>query len=123
ADEVTGGEDSSCPVGRSTLTSRSIRSSRGPLSRRRWRRRSASAAALTDPRKAAGTRVGRGHEHELRWEDERALATHDRHAPVLQRLAQRLEARALELRELVEEKHAAMGESSGMFPAQCAACY
>ena len=38
------------------------------------------------------------------------LAADDRHVAVLERLAQRLEARARELRELVEEQHAAVRE-------------
>ena len=38
------------------------------------------------------------------------LAADDRHVAVLERLAQRLEARARELRELVEEEHAAVRE-------------
>ena len=42
ADEVDGGARRSASEGRSTVTSRSMRSSRGPLRRRRWRLRSAS---------------------------------------------------------------------------------
>ena len=40
----------------------------------------------------------------------RALAADDRHAAVLQRLAQRLERRPRELGQLVEEQHAVVGE-------------
>src|SRR5205085_11902062 len=40
----------------------------------------------------------------------RALAANDRDPPVLERLAESLEARALELRELVQEQHTVVGE-------------
>jgi hypothetical protein len=58
----------------------------------------------------AGARVRRGDEHEPRREDDDLLPTHDGHVPVLERLAQRLEARAHELRQLVEEEDAVVGE-------------
>ena len=41
----------------------------------------------------------------------RALAAHDRDAAVLERLAQRLERGARELRELVEEQDAVVGQA------------
>ena len=60
---------------------------------------------------AARARVGGGDEQEARREDRGALASHDRHPAVLQRLAQRLERRPRELGQLVEEEHAVMGEA------------
>ena len=70
-------------------------------------------AAATAPRGRvpARTRVRGGDEQEARREDRRALAAHDGHAAVLQRLAQRLERGARELGQLVEEEHAVMGEA------------
>ena len=59
---------------------------------------------------AARAGVRRGDEHEARREDHDLLAAHDRHVAVLERLAQRFEARAGELRELVQEQDAAVGE-------------
>ena len=89
-----------------------MRSSSGPLRRRRWRARSASrAAAAPRGRVPARARVRGGDEHEARREDRRALAADDRHAAVLQRLAQRLERRPRELGQLVEEQHAVVGEA------------
>ena len=70
-----------------------------------------AAAAAARGRVAARARVGGGDEQEARREDRRALAAHDRHAAVLQRLAQRLERRPRELGQLVEEEHAVMGEA------------
>ena len=58
----------------------------------------------------AWARVRRRHEHEARREDRGPLAADDRDAPVLQRLAQRLERCARELAELVEEEDAVVGE-------------
>jgi hypothetical protein len=69
------------------------------------------AAAPRRRRVPARARVGRGHEHEARREDRRPLAAHHRHAPVLERLAQRLERRARELRQLVEEQDPVVGEA------------
>ena len=92
-------------------TCRSMRSSSGPLSRRRWRAWSAVVqphAGLPAPARA---RVGRGDEHEARRESAERWPAHDRHLPVLQRLAQRLERRPRELRQLVEEQHAVVGEA------------
>ena len=70
-----------------------------------------AAAAAPRGRVPARTRVGGGHEQEARREDRRALAAHDGHAAVLQRLAQRLERGARELGQLVEEEDAVMGEA------------
>ena len=90
---------------------RSMRSSSGPLRRLRWRASSASLQRSARPRREpAGARVGRGEQHEARGVDGRVARADDRDAPVLQRLAQRLERRAGELRELVEEQHAVVGE-------------
>ena len=65
------------------------------------------AACVAVPARA---RVRRGDEHEAGREDHHLLAADDRHVAVLERLAQGLEARARELRELVEEQHAVMRE-------------
>ena len=98
--------------GRCRSTSRSMRSSSGPLSLRRWRAMSPSEqrqrALAGEPARA---RVRRRDELKARREVDRALAAHDRHDAVLQRLAQRLERRAAELRQLVEEQHAVVGEA------------
>ena len=59
---------------------------------------------------AARTRVGRGHEHHLRREDCDVLAADDADVAILERLAQRLEARPGKLAQLVEEEDAEMGE-------------
>ncbi len=56
----------------------------------------------------AGTWVRRRDDLEAGREGERALGPRDRHATVLQRLAQRLEARPAELPELVEKEDAPM---------------
>ena len=95
------------------LASRSIRSSRGPLSRRRWRAELgfAALAALAIARISARARVGGGEQHEPRRVDGRVACPSDRHAAVLEGLAQCLERRARELRELVEEQHATVGEN------------
>ena len=87
-----------------------MRSSSGPESRRWWRARSAAEqrhALLPHP---AAARVRGGDERDARREDHDALGADDRHAAVLQRLAQRLERRPGELGELVEEEHAVVGE-------------
>ena len=69
----------------------------------------------------ARARVRGGDEHEAGRQQRRALPAHDRHLPVLQRLAQRLQRRPRELRQLVEEQDAVMGEArlprAGMRPA------
>ena len=87
-----------------------MRSSSGPLSRRWWRARSAARAAAGVLAHAARAGVRRGDEREARREDHHALGADDRHAAVLERLAQRLERRPGELGELVEEEHAVVGE-------------
>ena len=51
----------------------------------------AAPAAVADPGEPARARVRRRDEHEPRREHQRALAADDRHAAVLERLAQRLE--------------------------------
>ena len=61
-------------------------------------------------REAARARVRGGDEHEAAGNTSRGLPAHDADAPVLERLAQRLQARARELGELVEEQDAAVGE-------------
>jgi hypothetical protein len=89
-----------------------MRSSRGPLSLRRVpgevTLRAPAAFAAGHPTRAG---VGRRDELKARGEQHGALATNDRDDAVLQRLAQRLERRATELRQLVEEQHAVMGEA------------
>ena len=57
---------------------------------------------------AARARIRRRDEHEAGREDHHLLTADDRHVAVLERLAQRLQARAGELRQLVEEEHAAV---------------
>ena len=58
----------------------------------------------------ARTGIGGGEDLEPGREGQRSLRSRDRHRAVLDRLPQRLEARARELTELVEEEHAVMGE-------------
>ena len=67
------------------------------------------AAAVVLPH-AARARVRGGDEHEPRRERHHPLPADDRDVAVLERLAQRLQARAHELRQLVEEQHAVVGE-------------
>src|SRR5207237_125344 len=57
----------------------------------------------------AGTRIGRRDQLKARGIGDGAAAADDHHRPLLQGLAQRLERRRLELRELVQEEHASMG--------------
>ena len=52
--------------------------------------------------RAAGAQVHRPDEHESRWEDGLAGDPRDRDHAVFERLAQRFEHRAVELRQLVE---------------------
>ena len=52
----------------------------------------AAPAAVADAGEPARARVGGGDEHEPRREHQRALAADDRHAAVLERLAERVEA-------------------------------
>ena len=63
-----------------------------------------------DAAEPARARVRRGDEHEARRERHHLLAADDRHVAVLERLAQRLQARARELRQLVEEQDAVVRE-------------
>ena len=83
-------------VGRWTSTSRSMRSSSGPLSRRRWRATGlrAAARAVAVAGEAAGARVRRRDEHQPGREHGTRVAAHDDDLAVLERLAQRLQARA-----------------------------
>ncbi len=71
------------------------------------------AGAIACPTPAAATRaeVHRGHEPEPGREARPAPNAGDRHLAVLERLPQRLEQRPGELRQLVEQQHAAMGEA------------
>ena len=78
--------------------------------RRSWRASTSTGAARIAP-SAAGTEVHRRDESEPRGEEPAAADASDRDDAVLERLAQRLEHRARELRQLVEEKHASMGEA------------
>ncbi len=61
--------------------------------------------------KAARTRIHRADQHEAGREDGRARRARDRDAPLFERLAQHLEHVPAELRHLVEEEHAVMGEA------------
>ena len=69
------------------------------------------AAAARGARVTARARVRRRDEHEARRVERRLLSPHDDDAAVLERLAQSLQGVAGELRELVEEQHAVMGEA------------
>ena len=81
-----------------------MRSSSGPLSRRRWRARSAPVQRQPGPAPdPAGARVGGRDEHAPAREGHEPLPADDRHPAVLERLAQRLQAVPGELGELVEE--------------------
>ena len=111
AEEARGGAVSISSSGRSTPTCRSMRSSSGPLSLLRWRLWSAVGALARLAPAPARARVRGGDEHEAGRQQRRALAAHDRHLPVLERLAQRLQRRPRELRQLVEEQDAVMGEA------------
>src|SRR5207253_10415082 len=61
-------------------------------------------------RAAAAARVGGGDQLEPGGKVADAARPGDRHAPVLERLAERLEDMLLELRQLVEEEYAEVGE-------------
>ena len=121
AEDARGGAVSISSSGRSTPTCRSMRSSSGPLSLLRWRLWSARGALARLVPAPARARVRRGDEHEAGRQQRRALPAHDRHLPVLERLAQRLQRRPRELRQLVEEQDAVMGQArlprAGMRPA------
>ena len=75
-----------------------------PLRRARALRRRIAAAGT-------GTEIHRRHELEASREDGLAGRSGDRDRAVLERLTQRLECRSLELRQLVEKQHAAVGEA------------
>ena len=63
---------------------------------------------MIGPNSAAEVKVERPHELEARREERLALRAGDRDHAVLERLSQRLERRAIELRQLVEQQHAAV---------------
>ena len=87
-----------------------MRSSSGPDRRRWWRARSAAVQRQVVLPHAARARVRGGDEHEAGRERHHPLRADDRDAAVLERLAERLEARAGELGQLVEEQDAVVGE-------------
>ena len=88
-----------------------MRSSSGPLSRRRWRARSASVQRQRRvPAYPQGHGFVAGDEHEPRREQRRALAAHDRDAARPRAAGAAPRAPARELRQLVEEEHAVVGE-------------
>ena len=70
-----------------------------------------AAAAARIPGVAARAWIGRRHEHEPGGKRARPLAAHDRRATVLERLAQSLQGGARELRQLVEEQDAVVGQA------------
>ena len=59
---------------------------------------------------AARTRVHRRHQHEAGGERRRVQGARDGDVALLQRLAQHLQTAAMELRQLVEEENAVMGQ-------------
>src|SRR5947207_929842 len=79
------------------------------------------AQAPIERRTAAATGVGRGDELEARGEIRDAAGARDGDAAVLERLAQRLEHVLLELRQLVQEQHPAVGERHLARPRRAAA--
>ena len=89
-------------------THRSIRSRSGPEISRWYRSTTpiGHGQPSVGPGEPAWTRVHRGDQLEPRRERGRAAGTGDRHAPLLQRLPERFEDIAVELRKLVEEQHA-----------------
>ena len=70
----------------------------------------AGAAGAVVAAEPARARVRGRDEHEAGRERHHLLAAHDRHVAVLERLAQRLQRRPRELRQLVEEQDAVVGE-------------
>src|SRR5207344_3200497 len=79
------------------------------VAREPLRRAAALGGRVTAP--AARAQVHRRDEHEAGRKDDASSGPRDRYEAVLQRLAQRLERRTLELGELVEEQHAAVREA------------
>jgi hypothetical protein len=69
----------------------------------------AAVAELREP-PAAGARIRRRRQLEMGGELRGALGPRDQHPPLLDHLAERLQAAPLELRKLVEEEDAAMGQ-------------
>ena len=59
---------------------------------------------------AAGARIHRGHEHQVRRESQAAHRPRDRHAIFLERLPEHFQRAAVELGQFVEEQNAVMGE-------------
>src|SRR5450759_5706207 len=78
------------------------------IARHLIRRATAFAAEVAEI--AAGAGVHRRDQLEARGEFRLARGARNRHAPGLERLAQHLQHFALELRQLVQEQHAMMGE-------------
>ncbi len=70
----------------------------------------ADAAAVARAVVSARTRVHRGHQHHARGIRNGDACAHEVNAVVLERLAERLECRPPELRQLVEEQHAVVRE-------------
>ena len=74
--------------------------------------RAVVAAAIAHPRESPATRarIARGDQLEVGRELAAIARAGDHDAPLLEHLPQRLEAAPLELRQLVEEQHAAVSE-------------
>ena len=70
----------------------------------------AANAAVSDAGEPAGARIGRRDQHEPGREHQRPLSAYDRHPPVLEWLPEGLQRRTVELRELIEEQDAVIGE-------------
>ena len=70
---------------------------------------------------AARTRIHRGDEDEAGGEDDRAQRARHGDAPFFDRLTQRLEHAAIELRHFVEKQHAVMREADLAGPRRAAA--
>ena len=93
-------------------THKSMRSRSGPETRRSYRctPRGSGQRPIRRPGVTARARVHRREQLEPRREPRRAPGAGDRDPPLLERLAERLEHVAVELRELVEEQHPVVGE-------------
>jgi hypothetical protein len=85
------------------------------------RRRAARTLAQLRAGPAARARVGRGDEQEAAREPQGRRRAPDDHLALLERLAQGLDRRALELGQLVEEQHAAVGQRDLAGPRHAAA--